>query len=103
MYPTPDFERVRRRIMWDFRLEDEAILFKERRTGYAFVIDVLDGKPRLALYHVTRFGSKTDYFDKQPPREMLIKALAEQGASVNRDGLYNINHDLRVWAEEHLF
>jgi hypothetical protein len=88
--------------MWDFRLEDEAVLFQQRRTGYAFIIDVLDGTPRLALYHVTRFGSKTEYFDKQPPQEMLVKALAEQGANTNQDGLYNINQELRVWAEENL-
>jgi hypothetical protein len=102
MYPKLDFEKVKRRVMWDFRLEDEEVAFQKRRTGYAFIIDVLDGTPRLAIYHVTRFGSKTEYFDLQPPQEMLVKALAEQGASLSRDGLYNINHELRVWAEENL-
>jgi len=68
MYPKLDFEKVKRRVMWDFRLEDEKALFYERRTGYAFIIDVLGGRPQLALYHVTRFGSKTEYFDTQPRR-----------------------------------
>ncbi|MBE0465708.1 MAG: hypothetical protein IBX71_00570 [Candidatus Desulforudis sp.] len=88
--------------MWDFRLEDEAVLFRERRAGYAFIIDVLGGTPQLALYHVTRFGSKTEYFGNQPPREMLIGALAEQGAGADSDGLYNINPELRLWIEQNI-
>lgn len=101
-YVKIDFEKVKRRLMWDFRLEDESNLFGERRTGYAFVIDIMDGVPRLAVYHVTRFGSKSDFSAYQPPREMLDKALAEQGITTNQDGLYNINGELRNWIEENI-
>lgn len=97
-----DFQKISPRVMWDFRLENEATLFRNRQTGYAFIVDVLDGTPRLSLYHVTRFGSKSDFLESQPPQELLVKALAEQGASINRDGLYNINHELRLWIKENV-
>lgn len=95
-------DKVKRRLMWDFRIEDEGVNFKNRRTGFAFVIDVIFGEPRLSLYHVTQFGSKCDGVDRQPPKELLLKSLAEQGGSLGKDGIYNINHELRLWIEEHI-
>ncbi len=102
MLGKPDFNKVKPRLMWDFRVEDEGVSFNQRRTGYAFVVDVAFGTPRLSLYHVTRFGSKCDDVDKQPPHELLFKALAEQGATLSKDGIYNINQELRLWIEEHI-
>lgn len=101
-YVKIDFERIKHRVMWDFRVEDEAILFKERRTGVAFIVDVLDGIPRLALYRVTRYGSKSDFVEHQPPQELLEKALTEQGANPKQDGLYNSNQELRLWIEQNI-
>lgn len=102
MLGKPDIDRVKRRLMWDFRVEDESVHFGERRTGYAFIVDVAFGEPRLSIYHVTRFGSQCEDVGKQPPNELLLKALAEQGASLGKDGMYNINHELRLWIEEHV-
>jgi len=102
VFGKPDMEKVKRRLMWDFRVEDESANFMERRTGYAFVVDVAFGEPRLSLYHITRFGSKCDDLDQQPPNELLLKALVEQGATLGRDGIYNINQELRLWIEEHI-
>ncbi len=98
----PDMDRVKRRLMWEFRVEDESARFSERRTGYAFIVDVAFGKPRLSIYHVTRFGSQCEDVEKQPPNELLLKALVEQGASLGKEGMYNINHELRLWIEEHI-
>ncbi|HBX24662.1 MAG TPA: hypothetical protein DEF34_13675 [Desulfotomaculum sp.] len=96
------YQEIKDNILWDFRLEDE---FKgERHSGYAFVVDVCDKKPRLALYMMKDRLSKTQTLQdkQQPPEEMMVRAVEEQGANMNLDSLYNINGDLRNWVENNL-
>lgn len=97
------FQEIKDHVLWDFRLENE---FKgERRHGYAFVVDVCDGTPRLAIYMIKERLSKTQTLleKHQPPREMLVRAVEEEGGNLNRDCLYNINAEIRDWLEENLF
>jgi len=93
---------IKGNILWDFRLEDE---FKgERHNGYAFVVDVCDKKPRLALYMIKDRLSKTQTLQdkQQPPEEMMFRVVEEQGGNMNLDDLYNINEELRNWVENNL-
>jgi len=94
------FDQIKDDILWDFRLEEE---FKNRRMGYAFVIDVCDQNPVLSIYLIKEHLSKTQPLLDQPPKELLIKAIAEQGGSLNQDNLFNINSDIRSWLEENIF
>jgi len=97
------FQEIKNDVLWDFCLEDE---FKcERRNGYAFVVDVCDKKPRLALYMIKDRLSKTQTLQdkQQPPEEMLAQAVEEQGGNLNLDNLYNINAALRDWVQKNLF
>ncbi len=97
------FQEIKDNVLWDFRLENE---FKgERRQGYAFVVDVCDGTPRLAIYMIKERLSKTQTLQEkhQPPREMLVRAVEEQGGNLNLDNIYNINAEIRGWLEENLF
>ena len=96
------FQEIKDDVLWDFRLEDE---FKcERRNGYAFVVDVCDKKPRLALHMIKDRLSKTQTLQdkQQPPEEMLAQAVEEQGGSLAQDNLYNINGILRDWLLKNL-
>ncbi|SFG25872.1 hypothetical protein SAMN05660649_01174 [Desulfotomaculum arcticum] len=94
------FDEIRESILWDFRLEDE---FKNRRIGYAFVIDVCNKNPVLAIYMIKEHLSKTQPLLDQPPVELMIKAIEEQGGNINQDRLFNINSELRNWLEENIF
>ena len=97
------FQGIKDHVLWDFCLEDE---FKcTRRNGYAFVIDVCGQKPRLALYMIKDRLSKTQTLQdkQQPPEELLVRAVEEQGGNLQRDNLYDINETLRVWLRENLF
>ncbi|SFQ94910.1 DVU0772 family protein [Desulfoscipio geothermicus] len=96
------FQEIREQILWDFRLENEN---KDRRLGYAFVIDVFEQTPRLALYIVKKHLSKTQTMQEehQPPREMLLKALEEQNVNLKYDNIYDINEEIRHWLEQHIF
>lgn len=71
--------------------------------GYAFVIDVCDKNPVLAIYMIKKHLSKTQPLLDQPPREMMIKAVEEQGGNINHDCLFDINSELRNWLEENIF
>lgn len=95
------FEEIKDHILWDFRLENEN---KERKMGYAFVIDIFEKTPQLALYIVKKHLSKTQTLqeDQQPPREMLLKALEEQNVDFKYDNIYNINDQIRQWVKENL-
>jgi len=96
------YQEIKGNILWDFRLEDE---FKgERHNGYAFVVDVCDKKPRLALYMIKDRLSKTQTLQdkQQPPEEMMFRVVEEQGGNMNLDDLYNINEELRNWVENNL-
>ncbi len=97
------FQEIKNDVLWDFCLEDE---FKhERCNGYAFVVDVCDQKPRLALYMIKDRLSKAQTLQdkQQPPEEMLAQAVMEQGGNLNLDNLYNINEALRNWVQKNLF
>ncbi|WP_347488403.1 DVU0772 family protein [Desulfoscipio sp. XC116] len=96
------FKEIKDEIFWDFRLENEN---KNRQPGYAFVIDVIDQTPRVALYIVKKHLSKTQTLPsgQQPPGEMLLNALQEQNANLKYDNIYNINREIRQWLEQNIF
>lgn len=95
------FTEIKDHILWDFRLEDE-FKIKERKTGYAFVIDVCDQTPRLAIYIIKERLSKTQTLIEQPPREMMVRAVEEQGGNLKLDNLFDINNEIRRWIEQNL-
>ncbi|KJS14940.1 MAG: hypothetical protein VR69_15860 [Peptococcaceae bacterium BRH_c4b] len=86
-------------VIWDFDLKDE---FNNRSVGFGFVIDVCDGVPRLALYRMKKRLSDSNILQQQPDRELLDKALQDQGLTKLRDNLYPITGDVRKWIEENL-
>ncbi|MDO7786080.1 DVU0772 family protein [Desulforamulus aquiferis] len=85
-------------IDWDYDLNND---FKKKEKGYTFVIDVWEAKPKLALYKFTPFMTKCDYLEKQPPLEMMMNALEEQGTN-GSDGVFKINPTLRNWIESNI-
>lgn len=96
----PPFESIKDKIIWDLNLKKE---FINRTPGYGFVIDVCDQVPRLALYRMKPRASDSTIIDQQPPRELLEKALKEQGATNPVDNLYSINNEVREWIEKNVF
>lgn len=94
------FDEIKDSILWDFRLDDE---FKNRRIGYAFVIDVCNQNPVLAIYMMKKNLSKTQPLLDQPPRELMLKAVEEQGGNINHDRLFDINTELKHWLEGNIF
>jgi len=98
-YEDIDYNKVKQNLILDFCLNKE---FENRQKGYAFVVDVYNKTPKLALYKVSKYSSRCDIIDRQPPRELLDKALAEQGGNLERSAMYDINNELRRWIEENL-
>lgn len=98
-----DLEKVRERLTWDFDVKNE---FKDRefrkQAGFTFVIDVWSGEPKVTLYRIALNGSESIDLYKQPPEEMIVKAIEEQGGSPKKDGLYNINAEIRSWLEANI-
>lgn len=94
-----DLNKIKDRIIWDFKFEDE---FKTRDTGYTFIIDVLNGKSIVALYRFTPFGIKSEPLENQPPGDMVNAALIQQGNDNMKDGLYYIDEDIKKWIQEHV-
>ncbi|AGL03051.1 DVU0772 family protein [Desulfoscipio gibsoniae] len=96
------FTEIKDQILWDFRLENEN---KNRQPGYAFVIDVFEQTPRVALYIIKKHLSKTQTLpdDQQPPRDILLKALEEQNVDLKYANIYNINQQIRQWLEQNIF
>ncbi len=98
-----DLEKVRERLTWDFDVKNE---FKDRefrkRAGFTFVIDVWCGEPKVTLYRIALNGSESIDLYTQPPEEMIIKAIEGQGGSAKKDGLYNINAEIRAWVEANI-
>ncbi len=93
-------EPIKDLIIWDFNLKQE---FKnDRSVGYGFVIDVCNGLPQLALYRMKRRLSDSNILKDQPPREILDKALEEQGINNPCDNIYHITPAVRKWIEENL-
>lgn len=91
---------VKDNIYWDLDLRTE---FRgARHTGYSFVIDVLDGQPRLALYQLKMNYSTSTTLSKQPPTGMLLDAVREQDGHIGENNLYHINGTIRTWIENHL-
>lgn len=95
-----DLEKVKERLIWDFDVKSE---FKDRgfrkQAGFTFVIDVWCGVPKVTLYRIALNGSESIDIDQQPPQEMIINAIEEQGGSPKKDGLYNISPEIRSWIE----
>ena len=94
-------EEVKKNVNWDFDVNKETYCLK-RDTFLAFVLDVFDGVPQLVLYTVKKNGSTTDELEINPPREMLVKAVEEQGGNLKKSCLYNINGEIRAWIEQNL-
>lgn len=90
----------RENILWDFDLNSE---FRgQRKTGLGFVIDLLEGTPKLALYQMKVNHSASTTLDIQPPRDMLVRAVSEQGGHLEEENLYPINQELQAWVEQSL-
>lgn len=87
-------------IIWDFDLHKEFI--GHRQTGTGFVIDVLDGVPRLALYRMKMNYSASATLAEQPPRELLLEAVRQQDGDTAKENLYQINSALKCWIEGRL-
>lgn len=88
------------KINWDFRIGDE---FKNNLEGYAFIVDVFEGVPRLALYKIKKYSCESSPTKVQPPREMLAAALARQGGDLKKGGLFQIDGEIKDWIRENLF
>lgn len=101
-FDESDFNKVKENLIQDFCLAKESKNLECRQKGYAFVIDVYDKNPQLALYKVSKYSSRCDILEKQPSREMLVKAVEEQGGTLNNSNIYDINGELRQWVEENL-
>lgn len=98
-YEEIDYQKVKQNLILDFCLGKE---FENRQKGYAFVVDVFNKMPQLGLYKISKYSSRCDIISNQPPREMLEKAVAEQGGNLERSAMYDINNELRQWVEENL-
>ncbi|MCL5289826.1 MAG: DVU0772 family protein [Eubacteriales bacterium] len=94
-----DVEKIKQNLDWDYNFEKEQNSIN-RSLCYTFAVDVFESTPRLVLYAVKRNGSMTDDLDEQPPREMLLKAVVEQGGSLDKSRLYKINEEVRRWIED---
>lgn len=94
-----DIERVAANIDWDFKLGDE---FKTKHYLFTFIVDLSNQKANLALYKVGPYSAKSEFMEMQPPQEMLLNALAEQGVNINQEGLYPVNRELRTWIEKNI-
>lgn len=98
-YDDIDYNKVKQNLIIDFCLGKE---FESRQKGYSFVVDVFDKKPQLGLYKISKYSSRCDIIGNQPPREMLEKAIAEQGGNLEKSTMYEINNELRQWIEGNL-
>lgn len=96
-----DVEKVRQNLNWDYDIDHEQANIN-RSLCYTFAVDVYENTPSLVLYTVKRNGSVTGDLEKQPPREMLVRAVEEQGGSLNSSKLYRVNAEIRRWIEENI-
>ncbi|WP_018086766.1 DVU0772 family protein [Desulfurispora thermophila] len=94
MFDREAFEKIKDKLLWDFDVTREHL---DPRTGFTFAIDVADRQPRLAVFIKRTYSSKSETTVVQPPAEMLLRATQELGIDLNRDGLYNINAELKNW------
>lgn len=98
-----DWCKIKERLNWDFNVKKEFFDRKLRtQAGFAFVIDVWDGEVNVMLYRIAMNGSETLDIEKQPPAEMIEKALEEQGGSCKKNGLYNITPEIKAWLETNI-
>lgn len=96
MDPLKDFEES---IIWDFRIGDE---FKKQLEGYAFIVDVYEEVPRLALYKIKKYSCQSSPTKIQPPVEMLVTAVLTQGGSIRKGGLFEIDQEIKDWIMKNL-
>lgn len=92
-------EKIKDKLIWDYNLKEE---FKDRRVGFAFAIDAWENPPKLALYTIKLNGTMGDILPVQPPDEMLVKALEEQGVKPGQGEYHAINTEIRRWIEENI-
>lgn len=88
------WQEIESRIIWGFKVGEE---FKVYQDGYAFVIDVYDCMPKLALYKIKRYSSESNPVKIQPPAEMLSRCVKEQGGDMKKGGLFSINPEIENW------
>lgn len=95
------WKEIGEKIAWDFRVGDE---FKPGSAGkYAFVLDVCEGEPKVALYKIKKYSCESNTIKQQPPVEMLVKAAQKEGADKVRNGIYNIDGEIKDWVRENFF
>jgi len=91
---------IENRIIWDFKVGDE---FKKYQEGYAFVVDVYEGIPKLSLYKIKKNSAECNPIRKQPDQELLCRAIEKQGIKIIRGGIFSIDSELQDWIKENLF
>ncbi len=91
-----DINKIKNNLSWDFKFDDE---FKNRESGYTFIIDVLDGNALVSVYRYSPYGIKSEPLKEQPPLEMIKTALTNQGNESLNDGLFYIDKEIRNWLE----
>ncbi|MTI85548.1 MAG: hypothetical protein FH756_17045 [Firmicutes bacterium] len=97
--PTMDLAKIEDKLLWDFKLAEE---FTNRKKGFAFVIDVYSKNPQLTLYKVGDMLSSTKFLPKQPPVEMMVRAVQEQGGSLDDNNLFDATDEVKSWIKENL-
>ncbi|MCF8011080.1 MAG: hypothetical protein K9L17_09240 [Clostridiales bacterium] len=95
-----DLNKVKDKLIWDFDVKNE--FTTDRKKGFAFVIDVIDNEARLSMYKVSTYVSETTSVAKQPPQEMLVKAIKEQGGNMENEDIYNVNKEIKDWIMDNL-
>ncbi|MCL6478353.1 MAG: hypothetical protein K6T65_08040 [Peptococcaceae bacterium] len=93
------WQEIHQKIIWDFKVGEE---FKLNREGYAFIVDVYEGVPKLCLYKIRKYSSESNPVKKQPPEDILVKCVTEQGGDLKRGGMFNINPEVEKWIKEEL-
>lgn len=95
------WKEIESRIAWDFRVGDE---FKRGLDGkYAFILDIYEGEPKVALYKIKKYSCESNTIKKQPPSEMLINAAKKEGADRIRHGIFNIDGEIEAWIRKNYF
>jgi len=74
-----------------------------KREGYAFVVDVYEGIPKLSLYKIKKYSSECNPIRKQPDQKLLYQALEKQGVKIIRGGIFSIDSELQGWIRDNLF
>ncbi|HBV97821.1 MAG: hypothetical protein JL50_02730 [Peptococcaceae bacterium BICA1-7] len=95
------WKQIESRVAWDFRVGDE---FKRGQDGkFAFVLDIYEGEPKVALYKIKKYSCESNTIKQQPPSEMLLSAAKKEGADRVRHGIFNIDGEIEAWIRKNYF